>query len=409
MVTASQLRLSETELLELISPVTLPGDESDLIERFAALAWSVICEPGDGFAGHLVSTFGFAKALEFELHRVSALHYVSKFAEAGSDWVEMQPFGRFEQTLAESRERWGARLSIGTVRESILAAQIAGVSFINEQSSNWPQGLSDLGKHTPRGLWVSGRSELLTRQAISFVGSRMASAYGESATVELVGPLATRGISIISGGAYGIDAMAHRSALALGGDTIAVMAGGLDRLYPSGNAELFGQVRENGCLVSEMPPGSEPTKWRFLQRNRLIAALGLATVVVEANPKSGAVSTANRALDIGRPLGAVPGPINSAGSDGCHRLIRDAGAQLITNSEDILEMIGQAAFEQSSELPGLGALETRVNDAIGHSGANIEKICHSGGLTRAEAQLGLSGLLLAGLIEQDFSGWHRKH
>lgn len=409
MVTASQLRLSDAELLDLISPVTLPGDESDHVERFAALAWSVICEPGDGFAGHLVSTFGFAKALEFELDRVSALRYVSMFAEAGSDWVEMQTFGRFEQTLGESRERWGARLSIGAVRESILAAQQAGVSFINEHSSKWPQGLSDLGKHTPRGLWVSGRAELLTRQAVSFVGSRMASSYGESATGELVGPLTNRGISIISGGAYGIDAMAHRSALALRGDTIAIMAGGLDRLYPSGNAELFRQVSENGCLISEMPPGSEPTKWRFLQRNRLIAAMGLATVVVEANPKSGAVSTANRALEIGRPLGAVPGPINSAGSDGCHRLIRDSGAQLITNSEDILEMIGQLAFEQNPELPGLGALETRVNDAIGHSGATIERICHEGGLTRAEAQLGLSGLLLAGLIEQDSFGWHRVH
>lgn len=409
MVNASGLRLTEGELHELISQVMLPGETEDQVELFAALAWGVICEPGDGFAGQLIATFGFAGSLSFELNRLSAKEYVSKFAAAGSDWVEMQTFGRFEQTLLDSRERWGVRFSVAAVSDAIRKARAVGASFINQASPHWPDGLTDLGKHTPRGLWLIGKPELLARKSISIVGSRMASAYGEYSTGELIGPLVNREFSIVSGGAYGVDSMVHRAALALGGDTVAVMAGGLDRLYPSGNAALFHEVSERGCLVSEMPPGSEPTKWRFLQRNRLIAALGLATVVVEANPKSGAVSTANRALELGRPLGAVPGPINASGSDGCHRLIREAGAELITCADDILEMIGEMATGRGNALPGLGALETRVNDVIGHSGAGIERICREGGLTRSEAQLGLSGLLLAGMVEQDSMGWHRKH
>jgi DNA processing protein len=407
MVTAADLRLSESDLNSILAPTMLPGESEDPVELFAALAWSVICEPGDGFAGQLVDTFGFATALGFELKKLPAKDYVSKFAEAGSDWVEMQAFGRFEKTLNDSRERWGARISLAAIRHAIDAASGVGAHFINQQSKHWPQRLNDLEKHKPRGLWLIGKPELLTRDAISFVGSRMASTYGEYSTGELVAPLVNGEFSVVSGGAYGVDAMAHRAALALEGDTVAVMAGGLDRLYPSGNADLFQKVAEKGCLVSEMPPGAEPTKWRFLQRNRLIAALGLATIVIEANPKSGAVSTANRALELGRPLGAVPGPINSPGSHGCHRLIRESSATLITSAEDILEMIGLAETGTQAELSGLGALETRVNDVIGHSGANMEKICHEGGLTRSEAQLGLSGLLLAGLVEHGPRGWHR--
>lgn len=409
MVSTGELRISESELKGLVELVSLPDETGDPVELFSALAWSVICEPGDGFAGQLIDTFGHAGALGFELNRISANNYASKFAMAGSDWLEMQSFGRFEQTLKDSRERWGSRISIRAVTEAIIAAHGCGASFINERSPHWPQGLNDLEKHQPRGLWLVGKPELLVRKSISFVGSRMASSYGELATAELIGPLVNRGFSVVSGGAYGVDSMAHRAALAMDGATVAVMAGGLDRLYPSGNAALFQQIRQFGCLVSEMPPGSAPTKWRFLQRNRLIAALGLGTVVVEANPKSGAVSTANRALELGRPLGAVPGPINSPGSDGCHRLIRESGAELITHADDILELIGHNSSWADEPLPGLGALETRVNDVIGHSGAGLEQICREGGLTKSEAQIGLSGLLLAGLVEQDSVGWHRKH
>jgi DNA processing protein len=186
------------------------------------------------------------------------------------------------------------------------------------------------------------------------------------------------------------------------------MAGGLDRLYPSGNRELFNDIAARGLLLSELPPGAEPTKWRFLQRNRLIAALGDATLLVEAHARSGAVSTANRAVDLGRPVGAVPGAITSPGSDGCHQLIRDFKAQLITCSGDILELIGEGEVSLTNTVEGLGALETRVLDVIGARIADISRICGEGGLTRSEAEVGIASLSLLGLIDRDSSGWRRK-
>jgi DNA processing protein len=226
-------------------------------------------------------------------------------------------------------------------------------------------------------------------------------------TAELVGPIVSRGFTVVSGGAYGIDAQAHRATLTLEGKTIAVMAGGLDKLYPSGNRELFKEIANRGLLLSEMPPGSEPTKWRFLQRNRLIAALGQAIILVEANARSGAVSTANRGIDLGRPIGAVPGPINIPGSDGCHQLIRGGKVQLITCADDILELLGESSMTISAEAAGLGALETRVLDVIGQAGADVSRIRSEGGLTAAEAEVGIAGLSLMGLIHQETSGWRR--
>jgi DNA processing protein len=186
------------------------------------------------------------------------------------------------------------------------------------------------------------------------------------------------------------------------------MAGGLDRLYPSGNRELFNEIANKGLLMSEMPPGAEPTKWRFLQRNRLIAALGQAIILVEANARSGAVSTANRGVEIGRPIGAVPGPINAPGSDGCHQLIRGHKADLITCADDILELLGESSTKMPAEVAGLGALETRVLDVIGPTGADLNRIRSEGGLTAAEAEVGIAGLSLLGYIEQDSSGWRRR-
>jgi DNA processing protein len=409
MVVASDLRLGSAELNKAVEGVMVPQSSESSVEHFASIAWSVICEPGDAFAGLLIDTFGAATALSHELERLTAGEYVSRFSDAGADPGAMQAFGRFEQNLADARERWGSRMTMGKVMEAIRTAQAFGSWFISPESEMWPVQVADLGRHTPRGFWGLGDPGLLKINSFSFVGSRMATAYGELATAELVGPLVERGFAIVSGGAYGIDAMAHRATLALDGATVAVMAGGIDRLYPSGNADLFSEIRARGCLATEMPPGAEPTKWRFLQRNRIIAALGQATVVVEAHPKSGAVSTANRAMELGRPLGAVPGPLNSSGSDGCHRLIRDVGAELITCAQDILALVGQSADYSTNEIAGLGALETRVRDVIGHRGANLELICSEGGLTRSEAQIGISGLLLAGMIEQNSYGWQLKH
>lgn len=409
MVKASDLMLATSDVNRLSSKVWLEDSNEEQIDFFAALAWSVICEPGDAFAGQLVSTFGAARSLALELGRTSASEYVSLFSDAGSDWLELQKFGRFERTLADARERWLPRFSMARVTAAVDVMTALNGWFITEHSQYWPNSLGDLGHHAPRGLWGIGKPQTIRSRAIAIVGSRAATSYGEQITGELLGPLISHGYSAISGGAYGIDAHAHRATLALGGETIGIMAGGLDRLYPSGNRDLFRAVAEQGAILSEMPPGAEPTKWRFLQRNRLIAAFGLATLVVEATARSGAVSTANRAADLGRPVGAVPGQINSPGSDGCHQLIRDGKAQLISCSADILELLGESGESGAEESAGLGALETRVLDVIGLSSAPLTKVCSDGGLTRAEAEIGLAGLSLLGLIEQDSLGWRRRH
>lgn len=150
--------------------------------------------------------------------------------------------------------------------------------------------------------------------------------------------LTDHGWTIVSGAAYGIDGMAHRAALACDGNTVAVLAGGVDRFYPTGHDELLGRIAEAGVIVSELPVGSAPTKWRFLQRNRIIAAIAQKTFMVEAGHRSGSLNTAGHALAIGRPVGAVPGPVTSVASAGRHRLIREHGATLITTAEEVNEL-----------------------------------------------------------------------
>jgi DNA processing protein len=171
------------------------------------------------------------------------------------------------------------------------------------------------------------------------VGARAATGYGEHVTAELSSGLAERGMAVVSGGAYGIDGAAHRAAVGAGGRTVAFLAGGVDRLYPSGHAELFARMRRDGAVVSELPCGASPTRWRFLLRNRLIAAVSAATVVVEAGARSGSLNTANHALALERPLGAVPGPVTSVSSSGCHRLLRESGAVCVTSADDVMELV----------------------------------------------------------------------
>jgi len=156
--------------------------------------------------------------------------------------------------------------------------------------------------------------------------------------MEITAGLVERGHTIVSGAAYGIDGMAHRAALASAGRTVAYLAGGVDRFYPSGHDALLTRIVETGAVVSELPCGSAPTKWRFLMRNRLIAASTKATLVVEAGWRSGSLNIAGRAVALGRPLGAVPGPVTSAASAGCHRLVRECGAIVVTNADEAAEL-----------------------------------------------------------------------
>lgn len=405
-MTAESLKLSTNRLHSLIDRIRVPNDEVDAVDYFASLAWSVICEPGDAVAGFLIKYLGYSLALECEVNRISVEQYSAMLMQAGLE--RDAEFERLLKALTGARERWAPRLSLERIEHSILELQAIGGWFLSEHHPLWPRCFDDLDKHAPRGIWGLGDPQRLAKleQSISVVGSRLSTKYGELAAGEIVGPLVTRGYSIVSGGAHGIDSHAHRVTLALGGSTVAVMAGGLDRLYPSGNRDLLERISETGLLLSEMQPGADPTKWRFLQRNRLIAAIGQATVLVEANPRSGAISTANRAIELDRPLGAVPGSINSAGSDGCHQLIREQKATLITCAEDVLELVGHSQWI-SAPGDGIGALETRVRDVIGHGDATFDAICSGAGLTKSEARLAIAELSALGLIEQNANGWRR--
>jgi len=265
------------------------------------------------------------------------------------------------------------------------------------------------------------------------VGTRDPTAYGLAATQQIVSALAAEGAGIVSGGALGIDAAAHRSALAAGSArpaTVAVLAGGIDRLYPSSNAQLLAQIAREQLLVTEHPPGCAPTRWRFLSRNRLIAALAPGTLVTEARWRSGSLSTAHRAAELGRWVGAVPGPIAVATSDGCHRLVREGAAELITRAEDVIEALG---WQQDAVLPGADAwgeggggdgaagdasarqsdglddAELRVWEALPVSrGVSLDRLLSVAGLGPSEALAALQRLSHRGRVAQGAGGeWSR--
>lgn len=229
------------------------------------------------------------------------------------------------------------------------------------------------------------------------------------------------GYAIVSGAAYGIDGMAHRAALASKGTTIAFLAGGVDRFYPSGHDALLTRIVEQGAVISELPPGSPPTKWRFLQRNRLIAAASLATVVVEAGSRSGSLNTANHANQLGRPVGAVPGPVTSAASAGCHRLLRDHNAECVTNADEMAGLaplylgmagaqsmadVGSPPAENASPEPRLSPVVTRVADAMSTRAARTASdIAARAGLSIAEVQSQLAQWELTGNAAERPTGW----
>jgi DNA processing protein len=226
---------------------------------------------------------------------------------------------------------------------------------------------------------------------------------------EFASDLADRGWTVVSGGAYGIDAAAHRGSINCGGTTVAVLACGVDVSYPLGNSSLFERIpSEGGCLVSELPPSAHPTKPRFLKRNRVIAALTRATVVVEAAHRSGALNTAAYCRQLGRQLMAVPGPVTSAMSDGCHRLIRDDdAARLITGADEIVEEVGPIGalaplpLIVESVRDGLDARSLRVLEAVStRQPVDAAEIARLAGLDGTAVPGVLLRLVAAGLVSQ---------
>lgn len=242
---------------------------------------------------------------------------------------------------------WRNRLS-GTPSEMDLAGfHRNGIRLVCPGDPEWPTQLDALAGARPYALWLRGQADLryCCLRSVSVVGSRAATAYGSHVSTEMAAALGERGWTVVSGGAYGIDGCGHTGALAADGVTVAVLACGVDYAYPRGHHDLFAGIAAQGVLVSEWPPGRTPTRRRFLIRNRVIGALSQGTVVVEAGLRSGALNTARHARDLGRPVMAVPGPVTSDVSAGCHKIIREWGAVCVTSAHDVIELL--APFDGS--------------------------------------------------------------
>jgi DNA processing protein len=226
------------------------------------------------------------------------------------------------------------------VKDLELEISKAGGVFITPEDNDWPISLADLAT-PPIGLVIAGDRSVLLKldKSISIVGSRQPTNYGLQLSYSLASQASLAQLVVVSGGAYGIDTASHQGALSVGGLSIAVLAGGINRLYPLENQKLFKDITKSGLLISEVMPNSESKPYRFLIRNRLIAALSRSTVVVEAKFISGSIRTARDAAEIFRPVFAIPGPVTSPLSEGCHRLIAERVADIATSLDEILEVI----------------------------------------------------------------------
>lgn len=309
-----------------------------------------------------------------------------------------------------------ARLTIDPVAD-VERLDDAGGRFLVPGDGEWPTQLMALDAAAPWGLFVVGADlRLAAVRSVAVVGARAATEYGRHVASDLATDLALRGWTIASGGAYGIDAAAHRGALAAGGVTIAVLACGVDTCYPHGHGALFARIRdEGGVLVSELPPGATPTKPRFLQRNRIIAALTRGTVVVEAAHRSGALNTAAHCRRLGRPVLAVPGPVTSAMSAGCHRLVQaDDPARLVTDASEVIEevgLIGELAPAPATVRrvrDSLDPLALRVLEALpAESPCQAAELAVAAGVDLDRTRGVLLRLVAAGLVRDDAAGYRR--
>ena len=316
--------------------------------RLARAALTYLAEPGDPVLGALLAVCDPAEVLA--AIKADTLPVATTIGQGGQEGQigQANQVGQVTQAgqasraaLARALGRWRVRLPKLPAGAGIADAGRDGIRLICPEDAEWPSVLDQLGPARPYALWLRGNADLrfACSRSVSMVGSRAATSYGAHVAGEMSADLGERGWAVVSGGAYGIDAAAHRGALAAEGVTIAVLACGVDYPYPAGHADLFAAICAQGLVVSEWPPGSRPARTRFLIRNRVIAALACGTVIVEAGERSGALNTARHAADLGKPLMAVPGPVTSAQSAGCHRILREWGATCVTRAADIIEML----------------------------------------------------------------------
>jgi len=310
--------------------------------RLACAMLTCLVEPADPLMGRLLSVLTPAGML-------------------ASIWSGTMPAGvadGLDQTqvagLRRSLARWRAQLPAVPPDGGLAAGERHGIRLVCPGDPGWPLRLDDLGTARPYALWVRGRTDLAVswEKSLAVVGARAATAYGTHIAAEIAADLAGRGWVIVSGAAYGIDAAAHHGALIADGRTIAVLACGPDIAYPSEHRGLLADIAARGAVISEYPPGRRPRRVSFLARNRLIAALACGgTIVVEAAARSGTLATARHASDLDRPLMAVPGLVTSTMSAGCHTLIREQRATLVTSAADIIADIGTSCRRRQPATP----------------------------------------------------------
>jgi DNA processing protein len=294
--------------------------------RLACATLTYLAEPADPLLSRLLSVLTPAAVLASI--RSAA---IPARVTAGLDQAQLTGMRR-------SLARWRAQLPAISPDGGLAAADRDGIRLLCPGDPGWPPGLDDLGTARPYALWVRGTTDLAAccEKSLAIVGARAATAYGTHVATDLAAGLASRGWVIVSGAAYGADAAAHHGALAGDGRTIAVLACGPDIPYPREHRGLLADIAAHGAIISEYPRGRPPSRLSFLARNRIIAAVTTGTVVVEAADRSGTMATARRVSDLGRPLMAVPGPVTSAMSAGCHALIRERRAVLVTSAADII-------------------------------------------------------------------------
>lgn len=313
----------------------------------------------------------------------------------------------------EAVRRFGVIDAARQVAPDIDGARILGaceeeqVRLVIPGDAEWPTQLDHLPV-PPWGLFVRGREDLrlIAARSVAIVGSRAATGYGLRVAADLAAELCERGWSVISGLAFGIDAAAHRGALAVRGTTGAVLAGGLDSIYPASNEELGLRILESGVLISEVPPSVPPMRHRFLTRNRLIAALTRGTVIVEAAHRSGSLRTAASAEGLLRPVMAVPGSVHSAASAGTHKWIADRRAELVTSAEDVLEIVGEL-HATATQQPLLATREETVMAALSTKPQGVDQIARTCTLSAPDVMAALGVLALLGLARHQEGRWLR--
>ncbi|WP_228011131.1 DNA-processing protein DprA [Nonomuraea phyllanthi] len=408
---------------------------------------------GDPVMGRLVSQYGAQAAVEAIRERALPPEFVAKEAQRGEDALrrgqepakpstpqtghqyDQQPqaarqtpqahegrqitqdrqYQRPRPDLTARLNAWHARLAAANPAADLEAGEKAGARLIIPGSPEWPTQLDQLGPGRPLGLWLHGSADLRFSclKSVAVVGARAATSYGNHIAAEFGVGLSEAGWTVVSGGAYGVDGAAHRGALAADSPTVAVLACGVDVCYPAGHDTLFAAVRDQGVVVSECPPGVHPTRARFLIRNRLIAALSRGTVVVEAALRSGALNTATHALSLNRHLAAVPGPITSGMSAGCHRLLRERKAICVTSPEEMIDLVGVIGDDLARQARAPAVPRDKLNeptrkvlDAIPtRGGAGPASIAVAAGVSLDAALSALGGLAAAGYIERATNGW----